>query len=204
MLKLNNITLICLTGRNIEGHRKALDYSCREIEFGAVKLIEQHSETINDWNKAIVYDLGKHVETEFAILIHDDGYIVHPELWDEGWLTYDYIGAPWPLPQDDYSYRTPKREIVRVGNSVGLRSKVLLDLPAKLDMEWKPYYGNTNEDGFICVHNREIFEEYGCRFADIDTAKYFSREIPLPENRGIEPFIFHRYEGENARYPRFK
>jgi hypothetical protein len=204
MLKLPNVTLIAFTGKNIAGHQKALDYSRREIEFGAVKLIEKDSPTIDDWNKSIVYDLGDHVDTEFAILCHDDGFIVNPDNWNPEWLQYDYIGSPWPLPTDDYSYRDVNGHIQRVGNSVGLRSKKLLDLPKKLGMEWKSYYGNTNEDGFISVHNKHIFEEHGCKFAPFEVAIEFARETTLPENIGVKPFMFHRYAGENATYPKFK
>ncbi len=203
-INLPQVTLIAYTGRDIDAHKKALDYSCRGINFGAVKLIEKHSETIDDWNKAIVYDLGDYVDTEFALLIHQDGFVVNPEMWNNDWLNYDYAGSPWPMPQDDYSYRDVNGTIQRVGNSVGLRSKKLLDLPKKLNMEWKSYYGNTNEDGFISVHNRHLFEQQGCKFMPFEEAIYFARETPLPENYYLEPFMFHRYAGTNANYPKLK
>ncbi len=58
-------------------------------------------------------------------------------------------------------------------------------------MEWKSYYGYYNEDGFFSVHNRHIFENIGCKYATIDTAKYFSHESELPETENIIPFGFH-------------
>jgi hypothetical protein len=42
-------------------------------------------------------------DTEFAILVHEDGFIVNPECWSDEFLKYDYIGAPWPIPNDDFS-----------------------------------------------------------------------------------------------------
>ncbi len=39
MLKLPSVTLICLTNKDFEGHKKAIDKSCEGIEFGAVKMI---------------------------------------------------------------------------------------------------------------------------------------------------------------------
>jgi hypothetical protein len=42
-----------------------------------------------------------HVDTEFAILVHEDGFIVNPECWSDEFF-YDYIGAPWPIPNDDF------------------------------------------------------------------------------------------------------
>lgn len=192
MLKLPNITLIALTCRDFEDHKKAFDKSCEGIEFGGVKLIwDEKIKSIDDWNRKILYELYNYVDTEYALLIHADGYVINPHLWNPEWLEYDYIGAPWPLPQDDYSYRTPSGEIVRVGNSVSLRSKKMLVAPTWLGLEWKPYFGNTNEDGFLCCHNREILEGVGMKFAPIDVAKHFSKENELPENKGLETFMFH-------------
>jgi hypothetical protein len=84
-----------------------------------------------------------------------------------------------------------------------LRSKKLLDVPVKLNLEWKPFHGFTNEDGFICVNYRHKYIDEGCKFADIDVAKYFSHETMLPELEGITPFVFHNYNGTNSIYPKF-
>ncbi len=203
-IKLPNVTLIALTGKNIEGHQKALDYSCLGIEFGAVKLINSPSKSIDEWSQKIVYDLGDYVDTEFALLIHDDGFVVHPERWNPEWLQYDFIGSPFPMPRDTFSYRDIHGNIQRVGNSVSLRSKKLLDLPKKIGMEWKPFHGFYNEDGYISVNMRHVFEEHGCVFAPFDVAIHFGRETPLPENKNIQPFVFHKNKGENKKYPNFE
>ncbi len=192
MLELPNVTLICLTNKDFEGHKKAIDESCKNINFGAVKLIwDEKIDSIDEWNRKIIYELHNYVQTDFALLIHADGYVINADAWRPEFLEYDYIGAPWPLPQDDYSYRTPEGELVRVGNSVSIRSKRILELPSKLGLEWKSYYGNTNEDGFLTCHNRNILQEGGTKFAGIEVAKYFSREHSIPENEGISTFAFH-------------
>lgn len=204
MISLPNVTLIAITGQNLDAHEKALEYSCRDIKFGDTRIVYDKGITnIDEWNYAVVYNLGQYVSTDYALLFHPDGFVVNPKSWNPEWLNYDYIGAPWPLPTDDYSYRDINGDIQRVGNSVGLRSKKLMDLPSKIDMPWREYYGNTNEDGFISVHNRHIFEDNGCKFAPFEVAIQFARETPLPENQGVKPFMFHRYAGENANYPRF-
>lgn len=192
MLKLDNVTLICLTNKDFEGHKKAIDKSCEGIEFGAIKLIwDEKCNSIDEWNRKIIYELHNYVQTEFAVLVHQDGYITNPTLWKEEWLGYDFIGAPWPEPRDDYSYRTSDGEIIRVGNSVSLRSKKIMELPSKLGLVWGSYYGNTNEDGFLCVHNRKILEENGCKFAPLEVAVHFSKEHEIPENVGLDTFAFH-------------
>ena len=138
-------------------------------------------------------ELHNYVQTDYAMLIHADGYVINPECWRDEFLSYDYIGAPWPLPTDNYSYRTPSGELVRVGNSVSLRSKKILELPSKLGLEWRSYYGNTNEDGFLTCHNRDILKEHGCKFAPFDLALHFSKEAELPENQGLKTFAFHTH-----------
>lgn len=192
MIKLPQVTLIALTGigYKMQEHTEAIKKSCENIEFGEVKLIQLGSITdIDTWNYKIIYDLPNYVTTEFALLIHADGYIRDPRLWQKVWLRYDYVGAPWPLPSDNYSYRDENGEVVRVGNSVSLRSKKLMDLVAT--RPWKYYYGNCNEDGFICCHNRNWLESQGCKFAPLEVAKYFSKEHEIPENRNIKTFAFH-------------
>lgn len=194
MLKLHNVTLIALSGINYHTNEnlEAIERSRKGIEWGAVKYIQQGDIIdINSWNRACIFDLWKYVDTEFAMFIHGDGYVIRPDLWRDEWLQYDFIGAPWPLPKDDYSYRDEEGRLIRVGNSVSLRSKRILALPTMLKLPWKPYYGNTNEDGFLCCHNRIKLEHMGIRFAPLEVAKYFSKEHEIPENQGIETFAFH-------------
>lgn len=219
MIELSNVTLIALTSVRIPETIKALEYSCKGVKFGKVKIASdvkpdnlpdfitheftEKSSNIDEWNYNIIYNLSKHVDTDFCILIHDNGFVVNPESWRDEFLNYDYIGAPWPLPNDNFSYRDINGNLVRQGNSVSLRSKKLLDVPNKLNLEWKSFHGFTNEDGFICVNYRHKYLDEGCIFADIDVAKYFSHESMIPEIQGIKPFVFHNYMGTNNQYPKF-
>jgi len=190
MIRLPNVTLVCLTNKDFEGHKKAIDKSCQAIQFGGVKMIwDEKIADIDEWNRKVIYELPDYIHTSHALLIHADGYVVEPSVWENEWLEYDYIGAPWPLPQDDYSYRDEAGDLVRVGNSVSLRSKKLMELVRT--RKWRQYYGNTNEDGFICCHNRKWLESQGCKFAPLEVAKYFSKEHELEENRNIKTFAFH-------------
>ena len=193
MIGLPNVTLIALTNKDFEGHKRALDKSCEGINFGAVKLMwDEKITSIDEWNRKIIYELPNYIQTAFAMLIHADGYVLNPQSWREEFLSYDYIGAPWPLPSDSYSYRTANGHLVRVGNSVSIRSTRLMQAVAS--RPWKEYYGNTNEDGFICCHNREWLEEQGMRFAPLEVAKHFSKEHEIPENVGISTFAFHQVD----------
>lgn len=193
MLKLPQVTLIALTNRDFEGHKKAIDESCKGIEFGDVKLIwDEKIKDIDDWSRKIVYELGDYVRTDYLLLIHADGYVINPELWRDEWLLYDYVGSPFPLPRDDFSYRDNRGVIQRVGNSVSLRSKRLATLASRLGLEWKSYHGFYNEDGFICVNNRHIYEQNGMKFAPFEEALLFGKEHELPENKDLKTFVFHQ------------
>ena len=207
MVNLENVTLVAMTSVKISETIKALEFSCRGVKFGKVKLVSdikpdnlpdyiQHEYTermnnIDEWNYSSIYKLGKHIDTEFVMLIHDDGFVINPDSWRDDFLDYDYIGAPWPMPNDNFSFRDINGNLIRVGNSVSIRSKRLIDLPVELNLEWKAFHGYYNEDGYICVNYRHIYLEHGMKFADIDVAKYFSIENQIPENVGIAPFAFH-------------
>lgn len=221
--QLPNVTLIAVTSINIYETVRALLYSMKGIEFGEAVLVThkkpfylpksihykhtQRLKNIDDFSYLMVYGLGEYVDTDYALIVHYDGFVVHPENWKEDFLNYDYIGSPWRLPREDEEdrYRDINGNICRVGNGVSLRSKRLMKLPKELNMEWKKMdSGLFNEDCFICCENKHIFEQAGMRIAPIEVAKYFGHEQMIPEIEGIEPFLFHQWRGRNKKYPRFK
>jgi len=205
MIKLPNVTLCAFGSEKYrEQQQNILDYCSKKVEFGAVKNIIVPTNTIDEWNRAVVFDLGDYIDTDYALLVHPDGGIAYPEAWDDKWFEYDYIGAPFPLPDDTFSYRDVNGKIQRVGNSVALRSKKLMQLPKKIGMEWKPFHGFYNEDGYIAVNMRHIFEEHGCKFAPFEEAVKFGMETPLPEHEGVKSFVFHKHYGDNGIFPNFE
>lgn len=144
--------------------------------------------------------LYNHIESEFCLSIQSHAFIINPDAWMDEYYDYDYIGAPWPIK--DRAYISPYGEHIRVGNGgFSLKSKKLMELPSKVDIPfpitddsgfYKTFgFYDTHEDGNICVHNRHIYEEHGCKIAPIEIAKYFACEAQVPENRGIIPFGYH-------------
>jgi hypothetical protein len=215
-MELSNITLVSICGisdvKNVSNTFRAILYSMRGLKFGDVKFITSYKGedlTIEcdkygikhikideldyeGYNRFVVYDLKNYVDTDYVIIIQDDGYIINPHLWNDKFFEYDYIGAPWPMPQDNFSYRDAFNNLVRVGNGgFSFRSKKLLSLPSELNLEWKPFFGFYNEDGFFTCHNRHFFEAEGCKYAPVEVAVHFSFESEIPENKGIIPFGFH-------------
>lgn len=219
-INLPEVTLIAMATQNVYETLNALNYSCKGVNFGSVKLLSHFTpyglenssilfyridklKSIDEWSYKVVYELHNYVDTKYALLIHADGFVVNPDSWRMEFLNFDYIGAPWPLPKDSFSYRDVKGQVVRVGNSVSLRSLRLMRLPSEIDMPWEHDNGFYNEDGFICVKNKHIFEAYGMKFATLEDAKYFSHEMMLPDLKGIKPFVFHKWAGSNSKYPKF-
>ena len=214
ILNLKNITLVCFAiPGQYRASIKAIQYSIKQINFFQSILFTDQLQkpifgieqvkvptftNVYDWGEFVVYQLYKYITTEFVILIHDDGFIVNANKWDDHFLNYDYIGAPWP------PIYKKNNELIRVGNSVSLRSKKILELPSLLNLDWqKAHEVNYHEDGFLCHMHYDLMKKNGIIYAPFEVACKFSREHTLPENINIDPFAFHKWRGKNSHYPCF-
>ncbi len=220
MIQLPQVTLIAVSTTGVVSAQRALEYSCQGIQFGAVKLVSperpdgcpqyiQHDridpfKSIDDWNHYVVYWLWQHFTTDYCLLIHGDSAIIHPNKWQDKFLDYDYIGSPWSHECALAIQGGRDQPYSRVGNSVGIRSRKLCRLPQAKDLSWRRFNADSNEDTFITAHAWEFFAMHGCTKAPLEVAIEFGREEEFPENSHItEPFLFHKWYGKNAQYPRF-
>jgi hypothetical protein len=121
-----------------------------------------------EYSQFIIKELDKYIETDFVLIIQHDGYVLDPSAWDDGFLEYDYIGAPW-LESDGYN----------VGNGgFSLRSKKLQHILATDDFIQS---NHSAEDVTICRLYRPYLEEkYGIKFAPEELADKFSFELREP------------------------
>ena len=223
MIDLPNVTLVSIdTTDDLSGTLKGVYTSMSGINFGAVKIITTKNQietnyslvddgivleepvvdikNYNDYNHYVIHDLHNHVNTSHCLLVQPDGFVLFPEKWNNEWLKYDYIGAPWTYAED--AYIDPFGNHHRVGNGgFSLRSKKFLEVPTKVEVPWETnnsdFYWmpegvvNYHEDGNVCVHNRHIFIEQGCKYAPVEVAIRFSQETRVSECDGITPFGFH-------------
>lgn len=130
-------------------------------------------------------EIGNFVETDHAFYVSHDGYIRNPDAWNPLWLTYDFIGSPWPPDIVNH----PK---YRVGNNgFCLQSRKFMDACSESAF----LYSNTiPSDVFICQHMRPLFEQTRqMRYAPIEVAADFGWELNIPEfpNGRPDAFGFH-------------
>ncbi|QNM83790.1 hypothetical protein H8M03_05575 [Sphingomonas sabuli] len=190
-LALPEVTLCAATSVNIEATLAALVSSMEQVVFGKV-LIFTHQpprdlpEGIDfvaiprlgssaEYSSFILEGLGQHIETPHCLVVQWDGFVLDAAHWDPDFLTYDYIGAPWPQFGDGHD----------VGNGgFSLRSQRLFDAcrdPA--------FDATLAEDVAIGRVNRHLLEQdHGIRIAARSVAARFSFERGEPDG---PTFGFH-------------
>ena len=123
-----------------------------------------------DYSFWILKNLKDYIDTQYCLIQQWDSAVIDVSKWDNRFLEYDYIGAPWEMDGD-----------YRVGNGgFSLRSKKTLEESAKIAQllpQGKFILGN--EDYFICVTGRKYLESKGIKFAPIELARQFSVERPI-------------------------
>lgn len=135
------------------------------------------------WNVFVNRTVPKHIRTPYAMSVHEDGFILDESLWDDEFLKYDYIGAPWP---DGV-----------VGNQgFCIESKRMLE--AKLSLPVSPEEANTASDLLICRVHRHRLERNGIRFAPKQVAEMFSTELYGDDQPS---FGFHGKNVCKRKYP---
>lgn len=202
MLKLSDTTLLCIDTENHVLAQTALlqcatacafdrvvylsdvDWNIPGADFVGIAAI--HS--LRDYNHLILKEIAGTVDTGRVLIVQYDGFILHPERWDEAFAAFDYIGAPWPMHPDQ-----------PVGNGgFSLRSRRLLEALGD------PAYPSSlpeGEDELICRRFRDDLERrHGIRFAPPDLALRFSHEVDPPPPGGS--FGFHGLVNAAAFYQR--
>jgi hypothetical protein len=179
MIKLPNVTLVCVSSVEIETSIKSLMSTSQFFEFSHIKFITDcevdvdpkievvKCEKINslvEYSKFIIYDLHKHIDTDLCMIVQYDSYVSHPELWSNDFLNYDYIGAPWPTPgtlwmpkhkymNSDGDVLDEQSEKYRVGNGgFSIRSKRLLTTPLRINT---PFEDRVSPKGYFFTKNED-------------------------------------------------
>jgi len=216
MISLDNVTLAAIDGVGTDLNTvRALKYSMNGIKYKDIKYITSGDYTPNfckkisipkltwnDYNKFCLTDLKNYIDTEFVLLIQSDGFVINPDKWCSTFLSYDYLGAPWPM--SNLKHNIPRfplvlqeclrtQKIHQIGNGgFTLRSKKLLEATAKL---YKDEYYGIPEDLVISNLMRDALETIGLKFTnDLEYAGKFSCEAKNIDGMYLSPensFGFH-------------
>lgn len=181
MRYLNAVTLLCLDTRDPEGAVSGMQRCLEHLDFAAAILLThdqyrcsdpritvkaiQPLQGIEDYSRFMVKEIGQHFSTTHVLVVQWDGFVVNPERWEDDFLNYDYIGAPWVNSR------------YAVGNGgFSLRSRKLVD--ALQDPEVCFF---DPEDYAICDRYHDLLvTRYGIRFAPVSVASRFSCETYQP------------------------
>jgi hypothetical protein len=182
MRELPQVTLIGIDCVDIERLLHVSEICQRSFRFGDVRMLtsipHDHPSVVpiapitsrDTYSSFMVKGINSYVDTPFALVIQYDGFILNPDAWQDAFLDYDYIGAPWN-EGPDYSI---------VGNGgFSIRSKRLLELLQQDNAILDPNHldpPDAPEDWYICVMIRDYLEAHGIRFAPVDLARQFSFE----------------------------
>jgi len=197
MIFLNNVDLIIIDSINPQKAIETIKICKKNIKFKNVFLFT-HLDLISDNYNLIKIDeiknineysnfclkLSNYLENDYTLLIQNDGFIINHELWQDDFLKYDYIGAPWnltPVPGH------------RVGNGgFSLRSKKFLEFASQFDST-----DGIPEDNFLCIENYYKAIQFGIKFAPLKIAALFAHEFHNPQTWDFNPknhFGFHGKE----------
>jgi Protein of unknown function (DUF5672) len=191
--RLLNVTLLGVDCVNIDRLVDVSQICQRHIEFGDVKLLSSrrssygsvvhihHIASIEEYSEFMMKELDKYVQTSHVLVIQHDGFILNPHSWDDEFLQYDYIGAPWCYTDG-----------LNVGNGgFSLRSKKMLKMLADDERIVKL----VPEDHHIGRTYRRYLERKGIRFAPESLASQFSIEGNIKYGwKWNGQFGFHSYE----------
>ncbi len=184
MIELNQITLFNLNCNTPEESVKALNYSAKNIKFNKIILISNFcpknlTNNINFYKikpmtqfqsgEFSLREVNNYIDTDFQLQIHTDGFVINPQLWNNQFLQYDYIGAPWPIKE--------WCPINRVGNiGFSLKSKKFLQLCSKLQ-----YNNFIHDDIMITNTYKWFFVKNGCKYAPVEVAMKFALQSLIPQ-----------------------
>ncbi len=188
-VKLSHTTLVCVDCVNYGDAINAIQKSMEQCEFGRVVFLTDVPLEVEgveviaiptitsklDYSKFMINRLDEYVNTPFCLVIQYDGYVLDGNAWNDEFLKYDYIGAPWLY--------TDGRNVGNGGFS--LRSKKLLTALAT-----DPHIScHNNEDDVICREYRGHLEKrHYITFAPDALADEFAFELRQPNQ---PTFGFH-------------
>lgn len=131
----------------------------------------------SEYSRFLIKGLAEAFETSHCLVIQHDGYVIDGSAWDNEFLKYDYLGAPWLYPDDR-----------NVGNGgFSLRSRTLQTvLWQDDDIE----IVEPEDEILGRLYRRYLEQKWDIKFAPEEVAHRFSYELHEPY---FNTFGFHGY-----------
>jgi len=205
---MRDITLVCIDSQRKEQSKKVIEnmtkiFPCKkslffshDIKSDVVDVIDIGE--IKGWlyTDFVLKKLYQYIDTNHVLIVQYDGYILNPHLWQDEFLDWDYVGAPWSTEQIiGENYGTMENIVGNGGFS--LRSKRFLEVSKEIFQDKET---NDSEDFLCCIKYRKEFLQRNIKFAPIELAFRFSIEDVFPEEFVSEslyefkkPFGYHRH-----------
>ena len=109
MVHIPEITLVCIDcynyGKATLAIKKTIEqitpssvlfFTDSEVEIDGVTTIKiKPIRSKEEYSYFCIKELANYVDTSHCLLIQWDGYVINEDAWQECFLEYDYIGAPW-------------------------------------------------------------------------------------------------------------
>lgn len=151
-----------------------IDYDLPGVEIVKIPTIKSKTE----YSEILIKDLYDCFTTSHCLIIQHDGYVLNGDSWDDAFLDYDFIGAPWLYPDPDRN----------VGNGgFSLRSRKL-----QMHLQFDPKISVIEPEDEVIgrLYRRYLESRYHVNFAPEDVADRFSYELRSPI---CKTFGFHGY-----------
>ena len=178
VLNLSSVTLVCVETRDPMIAEWAIKRCLQGVQFAKVILFTDLEridtrqpgieyvqapsiQNTKDYSLFLLHGLDLHIHTSHVLITQWDSFIIHPELWQDHFLGYDYIGPVWP-----HHPQTP------VGNGgFSLRSKRLLQA-----IKLPGFIPKHPEDYCMVAENKYFLEAQGIKIAPVEVAETFAVE----------------------------
>lgn len=190
-LNLDQVTLVSVTSVDLPETELAMMISMHDIQFGEVKLLTSEKFISQDpyiqvfnipkldfegYSRFILNDLHRFIDTDYCLVIQADGFVLNAHKWQDQFLEYDYVGAPWPRELPLVGSDQPLNLKNQVGNGgFSLRSKKLLRETTKIKFN-ELSFPTKSEDLIICHFLFEEMIRSGMKFPTPEFAAKFSIE----------------------------
>lgn len=201
-LQLPSVTLIGADGFDVNRLIHAADISCRDIQFGSVKILSHLRSndprvikirpllSSKDYSQFILKEIVNYVDTDYLLIFQHDGFVINADSWSDEFLNYDHVGAAWKFRPEKrtanggFSLRSRRMcEAIRDDNGIYLQNDNIIT--------------NWAEDHVLFYIYREYLEwAHNVKIAPEEICDKFSIEAwgeKPPNNRYKGSFGFHGF-----------